>query len=189
MEKVGANSAHDKESFWRRLTGALLFDPVVYDDVEADTTSWTEAVLVVVLSSIAMGAGALGTIGLVSAAYSAAAGLFGWFLWAGLAFVIGVWLLPGPNTFATWGQLLRTTAFATVPGIFAISGIIPALTGFAVIVFGAWVMAAFVVAVREALDYAGDWRGTLRALAVCLLGWAVYAGIVWAFLAPGAQPW
>jgi hypothetical protein len=47
------------------------------------------------------------------------------------------------------------------------------------VVFGTsvWMLAAMVVAVRQALDY----RGTLRALSVCALGWLLQM-IVFALL-------
>jgi hypothetical protein len=43
-----------------------------------------------------------------------------------------------------------------------------------------WMLAAFVIAVRQALDYSS----TLRALGVCVLGWVLYGGLL--FLAPRA---
>ena len=66
--------------------------------------------------------------------------------------------------------LLRTTGFAAAPGLARVVGIVPMLTGVVFIVTGVWMLAAFVVAVRQALDY----TSTLRALGVCLIGWIVY---------------
>jgi hypothetical protein len=52
-------------------------------------------------------------------------------------------------------------------------GILPALSGVVFLVTSVWMLAAFVVAVRQALDY----TSTLRAVGVCLIGWVVY-GII-----------
>jgi hypothetical protein len=56
-------------------------------------------------------------------------------------------------------------------------GIVPGLTTFAFFVASAWMLAAFVVAVRQALDYTSTWR----AVGVCLIGWIVNA-VLLAFL-------
>ena len=93
--------------------------------------------------------------------------MFGWLIWAGLTYLIGTRLLPESRTRADWGQLLRTTGFAAAPGIVRVLGIIP-LLGW--LVFGIaylWMLAAFVVAVKQALDY----TSTGRAIGVCLIGW------------------
>ena len=50
-----------------------------------------------------------------------------------------------------------------------ILGIIPGLWRLIVFATGFWMLAAMVIAVRQALDY----RGTGRALAVCALGWLI----------------
>jgi hypothetical protein len=105
------------------------------------------------------------------------AALAGWFIWAWLTYIIGTRLLPMPRTHADLGQLLRTTGFASAPGIARVVGIFPGLGGVVFFVTGVWMLAAFVVAVRQALDY----TSTLRAVGVCLIGWVVY-GIIFYLL-------
>ena len=56
--------------FLWRLTGAMVLNPKAYEDVEADESATVQALGVVLLSSLAAGAGALGlrsghSIGLV----------------------------------------------------------------------------------------------------------------------------
>lgn len=163
-----------RSSFLARLIAAATLDGSVYEEVELDTRAFGQALLAVLLSGLAMGAGAYGRLGLHGAISVATAAVFGWLLWAGLTFVIGMTLLRGARTEATWGELLRTTGFATAPGFLGILGVIPVLSGFIVFVAAVWILLAFVVAVRHALDYSGFWP----ALAVCALGWLVYAGIL-----------
>ncbi len=55
-----------------------------------------------------------------------------------------------------------------------ILGIVPGLTGLVFFVAGVWMLAAFVVAVRQALDY----TSTGRAVGVCLIGWIVNGAII-----------
>jgi hypothetical protein len=74
--------------------------------------------------------------------------------------------LPQPQTRADPGQLLRTVGFATAPGLLRVFGIFPEATVPAFLVSSIWMIAAMVVAVRQALDY----QSTSRAIAVCLVG-------------------
>ena len=165
-------------TFIRRIIAAAMLDPREYEELELDPRAFGQALLVVLLSGLAMGVGAYGRLGLGGAISIASGSVFGWLLWSGLTFVIGMTILRGARTEATWGQLLRTTGFATSPGLLGVLGIVPALSGFIVFVAAVWILLAFVVAVRHALDYASFWP----ALAVCALGWAIYIGILLALV-------
>jgi len=69
---------------------------------------------------------------------------------------------------------MRTLGFSSSPGVVRIVGVIPGLAPVVMIVAGVWMLAAMVVAVRQALDYSG----TGRAVAVCLLGFLAYMAIL-----------
>ena len=76
-------------TFANRVKGALLLDVKTYEEIEADTTGNTQALLVVVAASLAAGLGAgvrLGVIGLLRETIGA---LVGWVMWAGVTWVIG----------------------------------------------------------------------------------------------------
>ena len=162
-------------SFVMRLIGALSLDPPIYEEVEADRSATGQALVVVLLSSLATGIGARG-FGEVSATgilFFSGAALLGWAAWALVTFEVGYRLMPQPQTRADVGELLRTTGFATTPGLFRVFGIMPGATW---PVFGAtaiWMLVAMVVAVRQALDY----TSTARAIAVCALGWLLAVAI------------
>ena len=53
--------------------------------------------------------------------------------------------------------------------MFRVLGVVPGLTGMVFFVVSIWMLVSMVVAVRQALDY----TGTLRAVAVCVIGWIV----------------
>jgi len=76
-------------------------------------------------------------------------------------------LLPEPHTRADWGQLLRTVGFAAAPGVLLVLACIGPIRSIVFVATEAWMIAAMVVAVRQALDY----TSTLRAVAVCAIGW------------------
>jgi hypothetical protein len=52
-------------------------------------------------------------------------------------------------------------------------GIMPGVAAPATVIAALWMLAAMVVAVRQALDY----RSTIRAVMVCLLGWALVVAV------------
>jgi hypothetical protein len=160
-------------SFAERLIGAARLDREVYEEIEADPRSFGQAVVVVVLSSLGATVGVTGRLSILELLSGLAAGVFGWAAWAAIAYLVGGRLFPTPRTNVDWGELLRTTGFATGPGILSILGLAPALTGFITFVVSIWILLAFAVAVRQALDY----ESTARAIGVCAIGWVLYAGI------------
>ena len=155
-------------TFTGRMLRAAKLDVNLYEEVEADTGGTRQAMAVVVLGSLAAGVGA-GRGGLVAMLAVAAASLIGWFVFAYLTYWIGTRLLPEPQTSATHGELLRTIGFANSPSLLRVLGVIPGLREIVFTVTGIWVLVATVIAVRQALDY----RGTLRAVGVCALGWLI----------------
>jgi Yip1 domain len=167
----------------QRMLRAARFDASLYEEVEADTSSMTQAVLVVILASLAGGIGATpewGAGGLVGGAIGS---LIGWYVWALLTYYIGTKWLPEPTTEADVGQMLRTLGFASAPGILRIAGVIPGVGLVALIVAPLWMLGTMVVAVRQALDY----TSTGRAIVVCVIGFVVQVVVIIAvFAAAGA---
>ena len=160
--------------FVNRMIRAAKLDASLYEEVEADTEALPQAMGVVVLSSIASGIGLFNTGGFPGMAMGTVGALFGWYVWAFLTYVIGTKLLPEPQTQATHQELLRTIGFSSAPGIIRAAAIVPALAPAVFLVAGVWMLVAMVIAVRQALDY----RSTVRAVGVCVLGWVVQAVIV-----------
>ncbi len=173
------------KSLSSRMVRAAKLEVDLYEEVEADTTATGQAFLAVVLVSLATGIGAgiagIGTRGGIGFLWGLIGGLIasivGWLAWSFLAYIIGTRIFKGPQTSATWGELLRTIGFSNSPGALRFFFFIPYLGG--IIAFGAsvWALVAGVIAVRQALDFS-----TGRAIATCVVGWAVYMLIV--FLVP-----
>lgn len=151
-----------------RMMGAAALRPATYEEVEADRGATGQALVVVLLASVAAGLGTPGArVPLTGIVVGTLGALVGWAAWALLTYIIGTHLLPGPNTRADMGELLRTTGFAQAPGVLRILGAVPGLTFVAWTVTSVWMLVAMVMAVRQALDYTSTWR----ALTVCLTGW------------------
>ena len=160
-----------------RMIRAAKLDVKLYEEVEADQTATSQAMWVVVISSLAAGLGTISQAGLPGILVGTIAALIGWYIWASLTYFIGTKFLPEPQTKADIGELLRTIGFSSSPGIIRVLGIIPGLLNFVSLVAAVWQLVAMVVAVRQALDY----KSTGRAIAVCAIGWVIQA-LVLAFL-------
>ena len=150
-----------------RMLGAARLDAGTYEEVERDRTATTQALIVVVLTSLAAGIG-LGA-GLRGIVINTVAAIVLWAIWAALVFWIGTRLLPEVQTRADWGEVARTVGFAQSPGVLRVLGVIPILGDFIRAIADVWVLIATVVAVRQALDYAS----LARAVGVCLVGWGI----------------
>ena len=167
-------------TFTESMIGAATLDVHTYEEVEADATATTQAMAVVVLSSLAQGIAGLtqggGGFGFVTGAMGA---LIGWFIWAFLVYIIGTKIIPEPQTRSNLGELLRTTGFSASPGLLRVLGVIPFLGGLIMVAVSIWMLIAMIIAVRQALDY----QSTGRAVGVCLIGWVVFVVIlVWSVL-------
>lgn len=157
-------------SFTERMIGAARLEAGIYEEVEHDSEAMGQAVGVVLLSSVAAGIGSILYMDLATAlVVGTIAALLGWLIWAFLTWFIGTKLLPEEQTEADMGQLLRTIGFAASPGILRVLGIIPGIGGLLVLACDIWMLAAMVVAVRQALDYTSTWR----AVGVCAIGFVV----------------
>jgi hypothetical protein len=137
-----------------RMIRAARLEPRVYEEVEHDQSATGQAMLVVVLGVIAAGIGALDR-GLDAFVGGLVIALVGWAVYAFVVYWVGTNLFKGPQTEATWGQLLRTLGFASSPRLLLVLAIIPiAVVGglISLAVFVWWVITT-VIAIRQALDF------------------------------------
>ena len=159
--------------FINRVIRACKLDVSLYEEVEGDKTATFQAALVVVLSSLAAGVGAL-SLGASNFLMAPILSLISWYVWAYLIYLIGAKLFPEPDTKADHGQLLRTIGFSSAPGLIRIFGFSPELMSITFIGGGIWMLVAMVIAVRQALDYKSTWR----AIGVVVIGFLVQAIIL-----------
>ncbi len=166
-------------NFTNRVIRAAKLDAHLYEEVEADKSAMRQAMLVVVFSGVAAGLGNVSKGGLSGILLGTIAALAGWYIWAFLIYLIGTKLLPEPQTRSDIGELLRTIGFSSSPGLIRVLGVIPGVEGGAFfIVATVWMLVAMVIAVRQALDY----TGTMRAVAVCVIGWIIQSLIIMLFI-------
>jgi hypothetical protein len=161
-------AAPRRHSFVERLLGALRLDAAVFDEVEHDRGALGQAAAVVALGGVATAIGAAGEGG---GAFGAVLGAFlGWLISAGFVWLIGVFLMEHTSDYP---ELLRTLGFASAPQLLLALRGVPLLGVLIAVAAFLWGLAAWVVAVRQALDVS-----TGRAVWVCVLAVLVYGACV-----------
>ncbi len=153
-----------------RMLGAARLNVETYEDVESDRGATIQALLVVVLVTIASFVGGLLSggedINVVSALISGLVlGIAGWAIWALVTWMIGATILKTEQTKADWGELARGLGFAQTPKLLYVFLFIPIAGPIIALVGFIWSFVCMVIAVRQSLDY----TSTLRALFVIVI--------------------
>ena len=143
--------------FLNRIFRAIKIDIDLYEEVEKDKSATIQAGIVVVLSSLAAGVGAL-QLGASNFLLAPILSLLSWYVWAYIIYFVGVKLFGGPKTKSDHGELLRTIGFSSAPGLIRVFGVTPDLMKVTFIGSQFWMFACMVVAVKSALDYESLWK-------------------------------
>ena len=163
--------------FINRIFRAIKIDIDLYEEVEKDKRATIQAAMVVVLSSLAAGIGAL-QLGVSNFLLAPLMSLLSWYVWAYVIYFVGVKLFPESNTKSNHGELLRTIGFSSAPGMIRVFGVTPDLMTVTFIGSAFWMLACMVVAVKSALDYNSMWR----ALGVVIVAWLFQAFVLFIVL-------
>jgi hypothetical protein len=156
-----------------RVVRAAMLDVDLYEEVEADTSLTQEALMVVILVSIASGVGGFlaGVIGgdigaaVLGLILGVVMGVLGYYIWAYVTYFVGTNLFDGT---ADVGEMLRTLGYASGPRVLGVLAFIPCLGPLAALVGALWALVAGVVAVRQALDF-----DTGKAILTVIIGWVI----------------
>ena len=161
----------------KRIFRAIKIDVELYEEVERDKSATMQAGLVVVLSSMAAGVGAL-QLGASNFLLAPIFSLISWYVWAYIIYFVGVKLFPEKNTKSNHGELWRTIGFSSAPGLIRVFGVTPDLMAVTFIGSAFWMLACMVVGVRAALDFKSLWR----ALGVVIVAWLFQAILLFTIL-------
>jgi hypothetical protein len=149
-----------------KMIRAAKLDAQLYEEVEKDTVATKEAFLVVLIGAICNGIGSVGILGAKGIITGIISGIVGWLLWSAVIYLIGVKIFKHTSDM---GELLRCLGFAYSPNVLSILGLIPGIGLIIRFIASIWVLVAFIVAVRQALDC-----GTGRAILVSVLGFVAF---------------
>ncbi len=171
--------ATSQASIIDRMIRAARLEPQLYEEVEHDRSATSQALLVVVIGAVAAGIGALsgGIGGLI---FGIIAALVGWAVYAFIAYWVGTTIFKGPQTSATWGELLRTLGFANSPRVLLVLTVIPIVGIFVGLAVFIWMLFTTVIAIRQALDF--DTGRAIATAVVSLLAQFVIYIVVFAIV-------
>lgn len=146
-----------------RMLGAARLDVATYEEVEADGKATIQALIVVIVVTIASVVGQMlgggDDFDVVNAlVIGVIRGVVSWAVWALFTWIVGATILKTEATEADWGQLARCTGFAQTPGLLHVLSFVPAVGGLIALVAYLWTFAAMVVGVRQSLDYTSTFR-------------------------------
>lgn len=185
-----SNTRGTRQSFGARMLWASLLHADTYEEVEADRSSIGQALVIVLLASVAS---ALGFWLRVQLGHDLPPGalplplqlgviflepLVLWSIGSAFAYMVGSSFFRGRETETDYAEVLRTTGFAFTPALLAVLAFVPPdPVGFAaLIVSRTWTLVACVIAIRQALDF-----DTPRAIGTfglaALLLWLVIWGL------------
>ena len=151
-------------SFGMRLLRAALLHADTYEEIEADRRSIGQAIAVVALACVSIGVGRYlqnASAGFAShqltlqVVLSVIEPLALWIGGSTFVFMVGATFFRGPETETDFAEVLRTTGFAFTPALLRVFvALPPAWLGLSIdLAARVWVFLAFVVAVRQALDF------------------------------------
>lgn len=152
---------------FQRMLGAALLSATTYREVRQDRGAIGQALLVVLIASIAAGIGGLraGVTGLI---VGIVASLIGWAIYAVVVYWLGTSFFRGRRTPDSWGGLVRTLGFASSPRILLFLGFIPVFGVVVGVVVLVWTLVTTIVAIQEALGL-----DTGSTIVTAVLGWIV----------------
>jgi hypothetical protein len=170
-----------------RMIRAARLDPAVFDELEHDRSATSQALIVVIIISLANGVGQALSYALAGqsvTAFSALLGgvvasLVGWVVWSFVTYFVGTSLFGGT---ATPGELLRCIGFAYTPNLLGIFTFIPCIGWLISLAGGLWALVAVVIAIRQALDF-----DTGKAIGTAIIGFfaVLVIGFIFALLGFG----
>jgi len=167
-------------SLVNRMAGAAGLEARLYREIGDDTTANSQSLIAVIVvalaTSIGTGIAGLTVIGVLGLYWGIVAGLAytlaGWLAWTHITYLLCTKVLKVPNTSATWGELVRTMAFAHSLLVIRILAPIPFVGGPLTLFAFVWALVASVIGLGQVFDIS-----TGRAAAVSVVGWLVYLAI------------
>ncbi len=140
-----------KRTIIDRMLGAALLEVETYQEAAIAPSLKRQAVLVVIITALAAGVGNLGG-GLTGLLLAGLATVFGWGLFALVAYWIAIKRYHVPRTYDNLNATLRVLGLASTPRLFLLFTFIPGIGFLVGLAAHAWLLIAAVLALDTALD-------------------------------------
>jgi len=163
--------------FLNRFFRAAKLDASLYQEIIEDGGAMNQALIVVLIYSMASAYGTFGRTGVTAINIGMITTLLGWYVWAFSTYIIGARILPETQTKPDRKALMRALGFASAPGVLRVLGFVQGLGLTILLIAAIWMVAAATVGVKQALSY----ESTSRAMGVCIIGLiisAVFQGLI-----------
>ena len=157
--------------FLNRFFRAAKLDISLYQEIVEDGRAINQALIVVLIYSMASAYGTFGRTGATGVNIGMITTLLGWYVWAFSTYIIGARFLPETRTNPDRKTLMRVLGFATAPGVFRVLGFIQGFGLIILLIAASWMIVAATVGVKQALRY----ESTSRALGVCIISLMISA--------------
>ena len=168
----------------RFMIGAAMLRSSTFEEIVADRNALTPAIgIVFLVAFFSVIAGALDNlvggvkqpVGLPMFVLTGVlVNLLRWALWVTLLLFVGGFMLRAGGTQTNWGELGRVVGFAYTPSLLYLFWFIPVVGDVIWIIASFWTVAAVVIGIREAFEYASIIRAILVTVIV-----GVIAAIPW----------
>lgn len=171
-------------TYFQRLYKAITLDVAFYEMVESDKSLTNQALMTVILVSIVQGI-VIGSLNPIILAQGALGSVVRWIIWSMFIVFVGTKILPEPHTSSNTGELLRTLGFASAPGLLYAFSVIPLIGGLVDLIIPFLQIAAFTVAVRQALDFHSTVRAagvSIVAMILMMITLMLFIGFTWFFI-------
>lgn len=151
----------------------MKLDTSTWESIESDRDALTQALTVVAIAAIAGGIGGIREDGISGLIGGLVGAIIGWVVFSFVAYVVGTRLIPGMDTEATPGELLRTMGFAQAPGVLSVFGLL-GIFGTPIVLIGAiWGIVTAIVGLKTALEMSTGRAIATGIIAGLLSGFAV----------------
>ncbi|MBE0699142.1 MAG: YIP1 family protein [Anaerolineaceae bacterium] len=151
-----------------RMIRAVRLDRTLFRMVADDPEYTNEAVMIAVIVSIVAALGALSgpnpAMNFVLQLLSNL--LFGWVLWALVAYFVGTSFFKGRSSPM---EMMRTLAYAGIPRLLGVLAIIPCVGWIGALIGGILAIIAGVIAIRESMEF-----DTTSAVITAIVGFILY---------------
>jgi hypothetical protein len=161
------------DTLFNRVIRAAMLDVEFFKQAESDTSLNQEALIVVILVSIA---GSIGSFigGLIGGNFGSALlalivaliiGIVNYYIWAYVTYFVGTQLFQAE---VDPGEMLRVLGYASGPRVLSILSFIPCVGWLISLAGGIWALVAGFIGAREALDL-----DTTQTLITVAIGWVI----------------